>query len=70
MFFNGLCYGQINMFFAARVSAGERGKDKLFFHRKRYEKMPLLLNSIVYQTSLCVLLIEQDPLSLGSFSLT
>ena len=54
MLFNGLCYGQINMFFAARVSAGQKGKEILFFHRKRYEKMPLLLHSIVYQPSLVV----------------
>ena len=47
-------------------TAVEKEKEILLFQTRRYEKLPLHLHSIVYQPSFCVLLIQQDLLSVRS----
>lgn len=49
--------------FVATGTAGEKEKEIVLSQTRRYEKIPLRLHSIVYQPLFCVLLIEQDLLS-------
>jgi len=52
----------------ATGTAGEKEIEILLSQTRRYEKIPLHLHSIVYKPSFCVLLIEQDLLSVRSTS--
>lgn len=56
--------------FVATGTVGEKEKEIVLSQTRRYEKIPLRLHSIVYQPLFCVLLIEQDLLSVRSNSRT